>query len=244
MKMTPELLGEAFERARKHWRRRQPGETLMLPPPAVQTGYTIALSRERGSEGSAVARAIGTRLGWAVYDRELIEKIAAETGLRRELLESIDERQAHWVADWLQSFTSPKTVTDVEFTRHLRETLLALSAHGNCVIVGRGATAVLPEDTTLRVRIVAPLDIRVERVRKELGLTKQDAAKQIRETDERRAEFVRTRFLKDVADVHQNDLMLNTARLSMTQCAELVIAALRQLEGAAERQPVPQPVTA
>ena len=48
-------------------------------------GFTITVSREAGTQGTAVAKELGTLLGWHVYDHELLEQIARNMGLRGPL---------------------------------------------------------------------------------------------------------------------------------------------------------------
>jgi len=229
MQTTPERLGEALQRARRQWRHR-PSEPLTLPPAARQVGFTIAISRESGAGGASVAREVGSQLDWPVYDRELLEKISDETGLQMELLESLDEHETNRTAEWLDSLFGVKTVTSAQFGRRLVQTLSALAAHGRCVIVGRGAAVILPESTTLRVRLVAPRKTRIARMKAKLGLAEQAVASRVDEIDSLRAEFVRSHFRKEVNDVHHYDIVLNTERFSVAQCADLIVAALKQAE--------------
>jgi len=231
MKTTPELLGAALERARRQWRRRRTDEPLKLSPAAKQVGITIAISRESGARGGSVAREVGSQLDWPVYDRELVERISEESGLHMELLESLDEQESSRATEWLQSLFGAGTVTSAQYGRRVLETVLGLASRGHCVIVGRGAALVLPESTTLRVRLVAPRRTRVARLQAELGLADEAAgASHIDKIDALRAEFVRSHFHKDVTDVHHYDLVLNTERFSISQFAELIVTALKQLE--------------
>ena len=86
---------EALERARRHWQmRRKEAEARST---ATTTGITIALAREAGAPGTSVAQEVGKRLGWPVYDHQLLERIAQEMGLRVNLLETIDERRQSWI---------------------------------------------------------------------------------------------------------------------------------------------------
>src|SRR5262249_61644031 len=134
-----------------------------------------------------------------------------------------------WLSECLESFTSQPGISQNAYVRQLVQTLHSLAAHGKCVIVGRGAAKVLPAATTLRVRIVAPTEHRVEAVRREHGLTREEAARQVAATDRARDDFVREHFLSDPVDSRNFDLVLNVARFSAEQCAELIIAALDQL---------------
>jgi len=223
---SPEYLTEALTRAHRHWQHHQ-GDRVK---PAAPT-FTIALSRQAGTFGAAVAREVGDRLGWPVYDSELLQRIADDLGVRRALVESVDERQVGWLSECLAGFFALPGVSESTYVRQLVETLLALAAHGHCVIVGRGATKVLPLATTLRVRVVAPLDHRVEAVQREHGISSREAAARVDVTDRDRNRFVMNHFHFDPTDPGNYDLVVNAARFSVGASADLICAALDRLEG-------------
>jgi cytidylate kinase len=229
MMTTPERLGEALERVRHQWRHRS-SEPLTLPPTPKKVNFTVAISRESGAGGTSVAREVGSQLGWPVYDRELIEKISEESGIQKELLESLEEHETSRAAEWLESLFVTNTVTRAQLGHRLVQTLSALAAKGRCVVVGRGGAHVLPESTTLRVRLVAPKKTRIARLQAKTGLAAKDAGRRVDEIDSLRAEFVRSQFRRDVNDLHHYDLVLNTERFSIADSAELIVAALKQLE--------------
>src|SRR5262245_60312859 len=93
-------MDQLVERACQHWERRhraeiaEAGESL----PGGRA-FTITLAREAGTQGTAVAHEVGKRLGWNVYDHELLERIAQDKGLRTDLLESVDERHSGWIKE-------------------------------------------------------------------------------------------------------------------------------------------------
>ncbi len=113
---------------------------------------------------------------------------------------------------------------------HLVETVLALGVHGECVIVGRGAAFILPAETTLRVRLVGPGKDRIEALRRKTGVSEREAAHRVRALDRQRNDFIRDHFQKDPTDPRNFDLVLNATRLASRQCADLVVAAVRQLQ--------------
>jgi cytidylate kinase len=217
---------EALDQAQRHWQQRQSAARLELASSAL----TVALTREAGSPGTSIAHEIGKRLGWQVYDHELLELIAREMGLRVSLLESIDERQRSWLLESAEAFASAPGVTQMSYVRHLVETILSLGAHGRCVIVGRGAAQILPADTTLRIRLVAPREDRVTTLAQKLGLSHDAAARRVTEIDRERVRFIQEYFHKNPADLHHYDLVLNTSRWSLSECAELIIDALKRME--------------
>ncbi|HME90450.1 MAG TPA: cytidylate kinase-like family protein [Myxococcaceae bacterium] len=197
---------------------------------AIGPAFTIALSRETGGRGTTVAREIGDRLGWPVYDQELVERIGKEMGLRSSLLASVDEKRMSWLEEYMEAFASTPSVSENAYVRHLIETVLSLGSHGDCIIVGRGAAHILPAETTLRVRLVATLEDRVNVMTRELNVPREEAARYIETTDRERRAFIRDHFQRDPADPQHYDLVLNSSRFTTTQCADLILEALHRLQ--------------
>lgn len=195
--------------------------------------FTIAISREAGANGHLVARAIGEKLGWPVYDRELLEVLGRDLGVRSAFLEGLDEKQVGWFQECMEGLSTGQTVSQTSYVTHLVETLMTLAAHGRCIIVGRGAAQVLPRASTLRVRLVAPLDHRVAVMQKRLGIWYQQAVHAVEKIDRERSKFVSDHFHKDANDCRNYDLTLNTAHFAVEDCARLVIDALQCLQAAA-----------
>jgi cytidylate kinase len=231
--LSPSALTEALVRANQHWEARHQEEGAGAPP-----AFTIALSREAGTFGAAIARAVADRLGWPVYDTELLQSIANDLGVHQTLLSSLDEHHISWLSEYLENFSPHQGVSQYTFMRRLLKTLLSLAAHGKCVIVGRGATKVLPAATTLRVRIVAPQEHRIEAVQHEHSISREEAARRVEAIDRERDKFVRDHFGMDATDPRSYDLLLNAARFSIEQCAELIIAALDRLRAVPLTAPV------
>ncbi len=187
---------------------------------------SIAISRETGTCGPIVARAVGAHLGWRVYDRELLELVARDLNVQAKLLENIDERHISWLQECVESFAAVPAVREGKFVQHLIKVLLSLAAQGQNVIVGRGGPFVLPFESTLRVRLMAPLEARIEVICRERKLPRAEAAQLVRFTDRARSEFVRLHFQRDPSDPRFYDLVLNTAQFSIEQCVKLIADAL------------------
>ena len=94
----------------------------------------------------------------------------------------------------------------------------------------------LPAETTLRVRLVASLPDRIKMARTRFGMTEREAASCVNRTDEERARFMKRSFGVDVADPHVHDLVLNTSRLGIEECADAIVRAYRRFE--VERSPL------
>ena len=123
-------------------------------------------------------------------------------------------------------------VSEHKYVHHLIKIVLALGAKGSCVILGRGAMRILPLETTLRVRLVAPREDRIKRYAREERITAEEAARRIDATDRERAEFLRLHFNTDVNDPAEYDIVLNTARYDPGACATIICAALKERQAA------------
>jgi cytidylate kinase len=198
----------------------------------AKPAVTIAISRQSGARGTTTARAVGKRLGWAVYDRELVERIAQDIKVQASLLEGVDEKKVGWLQEFMGSLTSAPVVSDIAFVHRMVKTIASLVAHGDCVLVGRGVAHLLPVETTLRVRLVAPVACRVAAMSRKLGVSEEEAAIEVAAIDRQRVQFVRDHFNKDTTDPSLYDLVLNTERFSVEQCADLIVDALHRIQPA------------
>src|SRR5207245_10592338 len=109
----------------------------------------------------------------------------------------------------------------------LARVVRALGAQGECVLIGRGAGRILPAESTLDVRIIAPLADRIAYMSQRLRLSLDAAAEEVKQRDRQRAEFVSTHFQRQPADIYQYDLILNSSHLGEEVCAELIAHAAR-----------------
>lgn len=220
-------LPEALIRAVAHHRVvPQHGRPLEYQPSAP----TIAISREVGAGGTSLARLVGSRLEWPVYDHELIVELAREMHVRVREMENVDERHVSWLEECVEAMSPELRVNEAAYVKHLSELLWTLGSHGACVIVGRGAAHLLPAGTTLRVRLIADLDDRIATLCGERGMTRMQAKASLESTEWARERFVKDHFRKDPSDMHNYDLVLNSSRTSLENCADLIVHALQHLE--------------
>jgi cytidylate kinase len=193
-------------------------------------GLTIALSCEAGTAASEIARAVGDRLGWPVYDHEILEMMARELSMPIRVLEHADERPQSWLLECIKGFGLGPHLSEGLYVRHLVKVLSSLGERGSCVIVGRGAAQLLPPRSTLKVRLVGAAEDRINRLRHLFHLGTQEAARKVQEIDGEQTYFVKDHFYQDPTNPRNYDLVLNTSPWSTAECAELILKALRHKE--------------
>src|SRR5262249_39252316 len=134
---------------------------------------------------------------------------------------------ATWVEERLQRLLREQNLSQHPSILEVARIILTLGAEGNVVLIGRGAGCILPPETTLNVRIIAPLADRIAYMSQWLRLTTEQAAEQVRLRDSRRAEFIATHFHRQPSDAYQYDLILNSGLLGEDRCAELIVQAAK-----------------
>jgi cytidylate kinase len=108
------------------------------------------------------------------------------------------------------------------------------------VIVGRGAGFLLPAETTVHVRVVAPLESRVAYLAQELRLTRPEAAEEVRARDERRANFLDRILALNLSDLTAYDAVVNSDRLGAEGAAQFIGWAVRTKQMFAELTEPPE----
>ncbi|MBN2448512.1 MAG: cytidylate kinase-like family protein [Phycisphaerae bacterium] len=219
-------IAKLVERQMRNWelsraQRHEPDEALQ---PEVADFITI--SRIYGSGGSLIAEALGERLNWPVFDREILQSMAGDDSVRKRLYEAMDERDTSWVESTLRWVLQGRHERK-DYYRRLTGTVLAIVRQGPAVIVGRGVDLILPRERGLRVRIVAPLEHCAKVIAERLGTSAALAKAEVERVQQDRADYVRGHFNAKPGDPLRFDIMLNTQHMTIDASVELIVTAAR-----------------
>mgnify|MGYP001086545948 CR=1 FL=1 len=186
----------------------------------------ICISRETGSGGDAIARLVGNRLSWKVYNDELLEAIAHRMELPVEEVRAFDELAPSVVQDWLLPLREEHYAPQEAYLDHLAKLVESIGRAGESIIVGRGAGFLLPRESTLSIRLIAPLNVRAARVAERMGVSFRTGRRAARDLDRRRDHFDRTMHRMDSKDPHNYDLVLDTNSLGFEIVSEIIVRAV------------------
>jgi len=221
-------ISKVVEKQMRNWElaraQRVPAQPGTAPPPVAEF---VSISRSVGSGGSEVAHRLGERLGWPVFDREILQAMAGDDQVRARLYEAMDEREQSWLESALRWIIAGEFREDTYFYR-LNETVLALARRGRAVFLGRASDLILPRDCGLRVRITASLERRAATLAARSGMSETLARAEVEQTDADRAEFRRRHFGKNANDPTRFDLTVNMDRFTPPQAVEIILTALAQ----------------
>jgi len=162
-----------------------------------------------------------------VLDKEILGYLAEKYGTPRHLLEFIDEKHVSWIQEFFETWMEGQGFTEATYMHRLHHLFFLAAHHGSVVIVGRGAQFVLPHNRGLSVRVIAPLDFRVEQVLLKKSLNAKEARKFVKESDRQREAFINEHFHHKVTDPHVHDLVINVEKLVQADAADVIVAAAR-----------------
>lgn len=185
----------------------------------------LTVSRERGSGGTLIGLMVAKELDWEFYDRKLIDQIAEQISAHPRDIEAHDEQAPRSIHNFILNLLERGRPTETQYLRGLVRTLRRLRRQGNAVVMGRGANLVIPD--ALSIRVVAPLEKRIERIAELEDLPLDEARQVVMKADRERRQFVRAYFKADAADPLLYDLTINTSATNLEHAAALVITALR-----------------
>lgn len=183
----------------------------------------IAMTREMGSLGKDVAAGVATRMKRKVVYHEIIEPIANKMRLRKSHVERfLDGKAGLW-----ERLTTDKTSLSI-FTAD--ETFRFLRDGSTGVIRGWGAVHLLRDiPHVVRVRVCAPMEVRVKRMMDRLGTDDRGAVEnEIEMSEEAHTAITRRHFGVNWRDPENYDLVLSTERLSVDECVDEVEGLMRK----------------
>jgi cytidylate kinase len=185
----------------------------------------MALSNQVGAGGDDVAALLGAKLGWPVFDKQILQFMAGNDEVRARLYKNMDERDLGWFEESFRSLMQQEFRRN-DYLHQLTQTVLLLARRGPAIFLGRGVDMILPRGQGLRVQVVASRQRRVENFAQRAGTTVEQAAAQIERIEQERRDFMRRDFHADADDPTRFDLLINVERFSPQDAAKLIEAAL------------------
>ena len=195
----------------------------------------ITISRQCGSGGHTIGKTVAERLGIPFYDKKLVQIVAERSGLsaetvRREgeyssassLFTSVSSRgYSAYNANQRENMALPDQINAYQ-----TELIKELAEKESCVIVGRCADYILQgQEGCFHIFITGAFTDRASRVVSEHGIDPSAAEGHVRERDKKRSSYYKhiTDQLWGMAANY--DLCLNSSKLGIDRCVELILAS-------------------
>ena len=189
----------------------------------------VTISHEIGAGGPEIGQQLAERMSYRYVDHELIADAAQRYGLLEEKLSHLDESKP----SLFERF-------DAETRRYITVIQTALydfAEHDNVVLMGRGGQWLLRGiPHVLRVRVMAPFDVRVKRLGKKLAgpmgeqTNPRTVTELVRRDDAEKAGRMRYLYEVGISDPALYDLVINTEKLSVAAAVGLIAGVVGQPE--------------
>ena len=190
----------------------------------------ITISREFGSGGRLIGQKLADRLGVPYYDKQLLDRIAQESGFSKEMMEDAEKKAKN---SFLYSLASamgagesgPESLSlNERFFLAQFDTIRNIASEGSCVIVGRCADYVLrgmPEATN--VFVYAEEADKIKRAVEQYGVPENEVKKLMKDTDKARANYYAYHTGRKWGDHVNYNLSIDSGYIEIDDIVDLII---------------------
>lgn len=196
--------------------------------------FVITIARGFGSGGKQIGLALSKQLGIPCYESQILSMASNYSGINKDLFFQVDEklRGYHLIKRLMKSAnkddivepTDKSFISDVNLYNIQAKMIKELAKQQSCIIIGKCANHLLRDyENTVSVYIEAPRAFCVKNVIERLGVTEEEAHRMIYQTDRYRADTGGETWTNPVL----YDMTLNSDRMGMDKCTELIIQYLK-----------------
>ena len=199
----------------------------------AKTSTIITIGREYGSAGREIGYKVADELGIKLYDKEMLNRAAKESGICQELFETHDEKPTNsflysLVMDTYSFGYSSGSYTDMPINHKVFlaqfDAIKKIADEGPCILVGRCADYALESyKNVVSVFIHADMQARIRRIARIYNLTDAKAKDMIVKTDKKRASYYNYYTNKKWSDAESYELCLTSSELGINGTAKAII---------------------
>lgn len=209
----------------------------------------ITIGREYCSGGSIIGKLLADKLGYAFYDKQIIDDAAQNSGLSADFITKNEQKvPSAWLYSILvgATYAAPGTngaaagisagtlpLADQVFNAQ-RSAIIELAKKGPCVIVGRCSDYILrhceeiDRSQLLNVFIYAPMEAKVRRAIEQKKLDEKNAERNIKLIDKGRANHYNTFTQRTWGNRAHYDILLNSSTLGLEKTADLLAQMVKE----------------
>jgi hypothetical protein len=198
-------------------------------------GPYITISREFGCWGFSLGLLLLDILNeeapegkaWKIYHKEILDKLAEDTNMARDLIESQRRRKPRAIVDFFRSLSGEKVPSGYEIRNRITNIIRGIAIEGYAIVVGQGGAGATHDlGQGISIRLEAPEDWRVKQIAFREGLSETEAKLRVR-AKQREREYIQkvyeTRFPRKPAF----NLVYDCSVFTLAQIAQHIVQAMR-----------------
>lgn len=195
--------------------------------------HYVTIERQFCSGGQEVASLLAKKLGYKLYDHDILVETAKRLDLPAIYISDLEETaQSNPLFNLSQTalggLAKKKNIplSDQIFNME-KQIILDVSEGQNCIFVGRCASHILKDrDDCLRVFIYADNAFRTERAVAKENIEPDKAAAELKRVDKRRSDFFAAHTGRKWGEREFFPLSLDSGALGVSACVEILAAAV------------------
>ncbi|RLD51587.1 MAG: hypothetical protein DRJ05_18250 [Bacteroidetes bacterium] len=202
----------------------------------VETGPYISISRDFGCMANKIAEKLARELSkrereskkkWKWINKSILQESSKALELSPSKIEYVFQSQSKTMIDEIVSAMSTRYYkSDKKIRKTIVDVIRAIAKTGYIIIVGRGGVAFAKDNPkSLHIKLVAPVEWRVDRIAKNYKKTKKDALKYIKDIDLER-KYLIDNFMGFETDNTIFDIVLNRKSLTEKEILSMIINLL------------------
>ena len=204
----------------------------------AKTNTIITIGRQFGSAGREIGRVVAKHLDIKLYDKEMLNRAAQESGLCKELFETHDEKPTNsflysLVMDTYSLGYSSGSYTDMPINHKVFlaqfDAIKKIADEGPCILVGRCADYVLKDyPGCINVFICASKEDRKNRVMDKYHLSERKATEKMKKIDRERKYYYETYSGKEWGSIQSHQILMNSSLLGKEKIVEYLAALYKE----------------
>ena len=206
----------------------------------------ITIGRQFGSAGREIGNKLAAELGIKMYDKEMLDRAAKDSGICQEIIETHDEKPTNsflysLVMDTYSMGYSAGTMNDMPLNHKVFlaqfETIKKIADEGPCILLGRCADYALESyENLMSVFIHADMNARIRRIARIYDLTDVKAKDMIQKADKKRASYYNYYTNKRWGDADSYDFCLSSSELGIDGTVKALKTLVELKETAVEKK--------
>lgn len=180
----------------------------------------VTISRGSMSGGEAFAKCLATTLAYPILGREVLVQAASRLGVPEEVL----REKIQTSVGLFEKLTTDRNI----YLIALQSALADQCVSGNLVYHGNAGHFLLKDlPNVLRVRLIAPMAMRIRAVMERQGLDAEAAREYVQFADQERVQWTKFIYGVDWRDPKNYDLVINLGRISLDGACAMVCGLLK-----------------